>query len=242
MKWLIDCDDLAIPLGPELPPVRTSEQTIRDTAFSDNGEPLVSVASEMRVHPVYSWLGFEHSPKDIRVRSGILDRLVRASSDLPADFDIVVIDAHRTRDFQAELLTYYQAGSEESLTDSGFVSDPYSRTRIPPHVTGGAVDLTLGWRGAVLGLGTDFDSFSDLAAPAALEDGGPGKARDLRRLLASVLCPQGMVPISTEWWHWSYGDQFWAQWTGSASAVYGEILPEVPVVLCQFLRDRTAGS
>lgn len=225
MKWLIDCDDLAIPPGAELLPVRASNQVSTDAVISDNGEPLVSVTGEIRVHPVYAWLGFEHSPKDVQVRSGILDRLVRASRGLPADFDIVVIDAHRSRAFQAELLTYYQAHSEESLTDSGYVSDPYSQTRIPPHATGGAVDLTLGWRGAVLGLGTDFDSFSDVAAPAALEDGVSGKARDLRRLLASVLYSQDMVPISTEWWHWSYGDQFWAEATGSASAVYGEILP-----------------
>jgi D-alanyl-D-alanine dipeptidase len=237
MKWLIDCDDLAIPLDPDLPPVRAMEQASRGAVIGDNGEPLVPLTGKIRVHPVYSWLGFEHSPKDIQVRSGILDLLIRASRGLPADFDIVIIDAHRTRAFQAELLAYYQAGSEQSLTSSGYVSDPYSQTHIPPHATGGAVDLTLGWRGAVLGLGTDFDSFSELAAPAALEDGRPGRARDLRRLLASVLYPQGMVAISTEWWHWSYGDQYWAQATGNATAVYGEILPETAADLCQLLRN-----
>lgn len=226
MKWLIDCNDLAVPAAGDLPSIRATEWVGADIVISEIGEPLVLVAGELRVHPVYSWLGFDHVPPDIRVRSGVLDRLVRASRYLPADFDIVVIDAHRTRAFQAELLAYYQAHSEQSLADSGYVSDPYSRARVPPHATGGAVDLTLGWRGAVLGLGTDFDSFSSLAAPAALEDGGPGKARDLRRLLASVLSPQGMVPIDTEWWHWSYGDQFWADATGHATAVYGEILPE----------------
>jgi|HubBroStandDraft_1064217.scaffolds.fasta_scaffold24173_2 D-alanyl-D-alanine dipeptidase len=224
MKWLINCDDLAIPFPPGLPQVRVPEQLTADMAISDNGESLVSVSAELRVHPVYAWLGFEHLKKDVRVRSGILDRLVRASRALPEDFDLVVIDAHRTRVFQAELLAYYQNDSDQSLTDAGYVSDPYSQTHVPPHTTGGAVDLTLGWRGAVLGLGTDFDAFSELSAPAALENDMPGKARDLRRLLASVLYAQDMVPIGTEWWHWSYGDQYWAKTTGSAAAVYGEIV------------------
>lgn len=224
MKWLIDCDDVAMPVLPELPPVRAPEQLRADIAVADCGEPLVPISGALRVHPVYSWFGFEHMPKDVQVRSGILDRLIRASRDLPEDFEIVIIDAHRTRAFQAELLTYYQAYSDHSLTEAGYVSDPYSQTQVPPHVTGGAVDLTLGWRGAVLGLGTDFDLFSYLAAPAALEHEVPGKARDLRRLLASVLYQQGMVPIDTEWWHWSYGDQFWAGTTGSGTAIYGEIL------------------
>jgi zinc D-Ala-D-Ala dipeptidase len=223
MKWLINCNDLVIPGVPERPQLRILEQSTKEAVISDNNEPLVPIPDEIRIHPVYSWLGFQHTPKVAKTRSGVLDRLVRASRDLPADFDIVVIDAHRTRAFQAELLAYYQAQNERSLIDARYVSDPYDQKRVPPHATGGAVDLTLGWRGAVLGLGTDFDAFCELAAPAALENGGPGTARDLRRLLASVLRTQGMVPFDTEWWHWSYGDQHWAQTTGNATAVYGEI-------------------
>lgn len=224
MKWLIDCSDLVMPSVPELPPLQAPELVRPDVTTSDNGEQLVPAKDALRLHPVYSWLGFDHVPEDILIRAGLAERLVAASRELPRDFDIVVIDAHRTREFQAELLAYYQATNELSLTDAGFVSDPYSEANVPPHATGGAVDLTLGWRGAVLGLGTDFDDFSKTAAPAAFEDGAPGLARDLRRLLASVLRQQGMVPIATEWWHWSYGDQYWARTTGEATAVYGEAI------------------
>lgn len=224
MKWLIDCDDLVVPSVPELPPLQDPGVVRPDVTISDNGEQLVPLKDALRLHPVYSWLGFDHAPKDILIRAGLAERLVAASGELPKDFDIVVIDAHRTREFQAELLAYYQARHELSLTDAGYVSDPHSEANVPPHATGGAVDLTLGWRGAVLGLGTDFDDFSTAAAPAALEGGAPALARDLRRLLASVLREQGMVPIGTEWWHWSYGDQYWARTTGEATAVYGEAI------------------
>jgi D-alanyl-D-alanine dipeptidase len=135
----------------------------------------------------------------------------------------VVIDAHRTRAFQAELLAYYQARTTPAGDFNDFVADPWTSTPIPPHTTGGAADLTLSWRGAVLGLGTDFDAFVPEAGPAALEDGGGGAARDLRRLLASVLQAEGMAVLGSEWWHWSYGDQHWAAQAGEPVAIYGEI-------------------
>ena len=131
-----------------------------------NDEPLVPLAGILSTYPVYSWLGFEHGPGAMQLRAGVLERLERASRRLPADFEIVVIDAHRSRAFQAELLAYYLAAA--SAPPAGFVSDPWSDAPIPPHTTGGAVDLTLGWRGAALGLGTDFDAF--------LPDSAPGRA------------------------------------------------------------------
>lgn len=222
MKWLIDCDALAVPLPSGLTALRAPEPTPPDVPIRENGEPLVPVAGVLKTHPVYSWLGFEHGPGPMRLRQGVLERLLCASRRLPADFEIVVIDAHRTRAFQAELLAYYRNAAQTPL--AGFVSDPWSDTPVPPHTTGGAVDLTLSWRGAVLGLGTDFDAFLPGAALAALEDHVVSPARELRRLLASVLHAEGMSVLGSEWWHWSYGDQYWAGQTGAANAVYAEVV------------------
>jgi D-alanyl-D-alanine dipeptidase len=38
-----------------------------------------------------------------------------------------------------------------------------------------------------------------------------------------VLSAQGLVNYPTEWWHWSYGDRYWALLTGAAHATYGPI-------------------
>jgi zinc D-Ala-D-Ala dipeptidase len=223
MKWLIDCANLAIPPQRELPILRAPRALHTGIPVKDNEEPLVPLAGAIRLHPVYSWLGFKHVPAVPRVRAGVLERLRRASGRLPADFELVVIDGHRLRAFQVELLTYYRAESAQALSTARYIADPYSDAVAPPHTTGGAVDLTLGWRGAVLGLGTDFDAFCAESAPAALENAAGGTARDLRRLLATVLQAEGMVPLDTEWWHWSYGDQYWASVTAAPVAVYGEI-------------------
>jgi zinc D-Ala-D-Ala dipeptidase len=222
MKWLIDCNVIAIPPQPGLPALQWPGPGHADVPVKENDEPLVPLAGVIKTHPVYSWLGFVHGPGAMQLRAGVLERLERASRRLPADFEIVVIDAHRTRAFQAELLTYYLVAA--NAPPAGFVSDPWSDAPVPPHTTGGAVDLTLGWRGAVLGLGTDFDAFLPDSAPAALEDDVGSTARDLRRLLASVLQAEEMTVITSEWWHWSYGDQYWAARTGAPSAIYDEIV------------------
>jgi D-alanyl-D-alanine dipeptidase len=223
MKWLINCEDVAIESAFDLPALNAPRSLVASGDVIDNGEPLVQLSEGFRLEPVYQWLGFKGASIVPRVREGMLERLQRASSSLPADFQLAIIDGHRTRAFQAELMDYYKRLSDEPI--DGFVSDPYSTTVIPPHTTGGAVDLTLAWRGAVLGLGTDFDAFAPQSAPAWFENhSGPKIVRDLRRLLASVLTAEDIVPVDSEWWHWSYGDQWWAAQTGASAAIYGEVI------------------
>ena len=44
-----------------------------------------------------------------------------------------------------------------------------------------------------------------------------------RELLARVLTRHGLVNYPTEWWHWSYGDRYWAFTTGHGTALYGPV-------------------
>jgi zinc D-Ala-D-Ala dipeptidase len=34
------------------------------------------------------------------------------------------------------------------------------------------------------------------------------------------------VNYPTEWWHWSYGDRYWAVMTDAPAALYGPVLAE----------------
>jgi D-alanyl-D-alanine dipeptidase len=47
------------------------------------------------------------------------------------------------------------------------------------------------------------------------------EARAHREILGAALTSAGMVNYPTEWWHWSYGDRYWALETGAAAARYG---------------------
>lgn len=47
------------------------------------------------------------------------------------------------------------------------------------------------------------------------------QARTHRDILSTTLTAAGLVNYPTEWWHWSYGDRYWALETGAAVAHYG---------------------
>ena len=50
-----------------------------------------------------------------------------------------------------------------------------------------------------------------------------GEALLRGRALAAALEGAGLVNYPTEWWHWSYGDRYWAYATGAERALYGPL-------------------
>ncbi|WP_436497025.1 M15 family metallopeptidase [Actinokineospora sp. HUAS TT18] len=109
---------------------------------------------------------------------------------------------------------------------SGCTSRPAARSPRPtsPRTWRAAVDLTLCTdAGEELDMGTKVNASpeeSDLARYTAAPNIS-AKASANRRLLADALPAVGMVNYPTEWWHWSYGDRYWATASGAAAARYG---------------------
>ena len=81
------------------------------------------------------------------------------------------------------------------------------------HSSGGAVDLTIvDAQGVPLDMGTDFDDFSPLARTDAFEHPHADPiCQKNRRLLYGVLTEAGFTNYPEEWWHYDYGDLFWAR-------------------------------
>lgn len=150
-------------------------------------------------------------------RQTVVQRLTAAASLLPDGWQLVVLDTWRPRRFQEELVSYY--GS--TATELGFVSTVSNPNFIPPHVSGGAVDITLSAGAGPLALGTDFDSFTPTAHLTSLE-AHESTDRTLRRILYWSLVSSGFAPYQQEWWHYSYGDQNWAIFAGQEQSLYGE--------------------
>ncbi|MEV4417687.1 M15 family metallopeptidase, partial [Catellatospora sp. NPDC049609] len=92
-----------------------------------------------------------------------------------------------------------------------------------PHVTGGAVDLTLVDRdGTPLPMGSLVHDPDPACCPTECA-GVTGDARRHRDLLAGAMRRAGLVNYAAQWWHWSYGDRYWAHLTGTPAARYGAI-------------------
>ncbi len=204
-------------------------------------EPLVRVdgiSNRIIDQPLYHQWGLAGALPASWVRAGVATRLARVIDDLPSDFTLIVWDAYRPLALQSSL--FYQYVMELSAVHPDWPADaieeaaaryvtPPSRSRVapPPHLTGAAVDLTLGFAdGSERDLGTAFDAFVPEADTRAFEDGAP-EIRDLRRLLYWTMHRHGFANYSEEWWHFDYGDQFWGL-VNECAAMYGPAeLPEV---------------
>ncbi len=200
----------------------------RDVAIEPVDEPLVRVAdigSRVIDDPRYHAAGLPGAIDRGWLREGVAARLAAVAAGLPDGLTLVVWDGYRPIETQAALFNGYLSELEmvhpdwpaDALADAAarYVTPP-SRSAVapPPHLTGGAVDLTLGdGDGRPLDLGTDFDAFVPEAGARALED-VPGEARDLRRTLFWAMHAEGFTAYVEEWWHFDHGDQFWGLATG----------------------------
>ncbi|MET7748822.1 M15 family metallopeptidase [Micromonospora sp. NPDC005367] len=167
-----------------------------------------------------------------RVRRGVADRLLAAQRALPVGLRLLVIEGYRPYQAQLEIFTGYRdelrrrypEWSPERLhvETTKFVSP----VEVAPHSTGGAVDLTLcDADGIELDMGTVVDATPEASANACFTaaENIPAAARRNREILVAALSGAGMVNYPTEWWHWSYGDRYWALMTDAPHTRYGPL-------------------
>lgn len=204
-------------------------------------EPLVAVDTlGPRIHDraEYHLWGVPGSLPRSWLRQGVAERLRRVADGLPGGLGLVVWDGYRPLEVQSalyrayltELAAVHPDMPADALEDAAarFVTPP-SRSLLapPPHLTGGAVDLTLADSdGAVIELGTGFDAFVEEAVTRALEP-EPGRWRDGRRLLFWAMHAEGFTNYPEEWWHFDFGDQFWGL-VHDRPAIYGPADPPPP--------------
>ncbi len=199
-------------------------------------EPLVEVAAigaAVRDDPRYHAMGLPGARAHNSVREGVAERLARVGQSLPDGLTLIVWDGWRAFETQRALYEGWAGQLRREHPDwtretleretARYVSVPSADPVCPaPHITGGAVDLTLGdGDGTPLDLGTGFDAFVPEAGATALE-GVPGRPRELRRRLFWAMADQGFTAFFEEWWHFDFGDQFWGSITGQP-ARYGPI-------------------
>jgi D-alanyl-D-alanine dipeptidase len=201
--------------------VLLSDPRIGAIPVVESGDPLVELDESF---------GAARAP----VRSGLALRLRRAQDGLLAEgLRLEVVEGHRHPAEQQRIIDRYSA--EVTAEHPGI--DPHrlevltsrfvSPIAVAPHVAGAAVDLTLAGADGPLDMGTAIDATPEMSGGRCYFDAPDisPEARALRRVLARALGSAGLVNYPTEWWHWSYGDRYWALVTGAPAAVYGPASP-----------------
>ena len=185
-----------------------------------SGESLTPIEHRrVRLLSAYWHAEWVHAVSTSALRETVVNRLYKAVDALPHHFGLAVFDAWRPLALQREI---YEAAYADPDLPPGFVARPSDDpSRPPPHVSGGAVDLTLTFDNAALALGSSFDAFIPEANLLAFEE-VHGPERSLRRLLYWTMIEQGFVGILSEWWHFEYGTARWAASRGS-TGMYGPV-------------------
>lgn len=211
-----------------------SELLDAEIAVRDEGESMVSLrgAPGILVDESRSEIA-SRSEHFCFVRASLRRKLVEAASLLPEGFLLLVKEGYRPAarqraSFEAALAKY--AARFPGLDGKGLLAE-VSRYVAPPevagHPTGGAVDLTLFRGGREVFMGTRFNEEpAETDGLTCLDASGlPEEPRAARAVLRRVLEGVGLVNYPPEWWHWSYGDKYWAHAAGR-DALYGPVEEE----------------
>ncbi len=219
--------------------VEMSDPRVRGMPIADCGEPLVDAAGSGLITYGPPPECPETAPFYRLLREGVVARLEKAQRRLPDGLQLRLYEGYRNPGIQQMLFDgqLQRMKKENPSRDTAWcyaqaakLASPlrtFEGVRIvPPHSTGGAVDIEIvDKNGLPLDFGmklsdwnvvppdlcaTQFDEITDAAA-------------NNRRLLVETLLAEGFVNYPREWWHFSYGDQYWAFSSASAQALYGTV-------------------
>lgn len=209
----------------------------------ESGSSLVEISNispRLIVKPMYFELGIPGALLNCFIREEIVEKLIKVLKRLPENLSILVYDGWRPLEVQQSLFDMQldvlrgknpDFDDEKLLVEAQkYVSLPSSNPYKPsPHYTGGSIDITLIDRetNVELDMGTIFDDFTEKANTRFFDNSKSIeelKIAENRRLLYHNMILEGFVNYKYEWWHFDYGNQWWAKQNNTV-AIFGGIEP-----------------
>ncbi len=218
-------------MAPKKEIVLIGDSRIKSVTVKENGEPLVDLLKEF---PALKFdLERDHVQKQSRfislARRRVGEMLVEAQGSLPKGYKLLIKECHRPMWVQKGFWEGYSEYLRKKFPDwsESEVYNECSKLNAPlevaPHTTGGAVDLTLTTdAGDLVDMGTPFNASPLETDMATYTDATSitDEAKKNRQILVTALVKVGFVNYPTEWWHWSYGDKYWAFMKNEPAAIY----------------------
>ncbi|MEV5414371.1 M15 family metallopeptidase [Thermopolyspora sp. NPDC052614] len=206
--------------------VLISDPVVTSIPVEDIGEPLVDLRGRFAIDTRLA----DREGAYAHLREGLVARLSEAQVLLPAGYRLLIVEGFRPPELQRRYFDEYKDELRSTFPDMSpdelhtAASRYVSPIEVAPHTAGAAVDLTLCTDdGTELDMGTPVNATPEQSGGACYT-AAPGispEARRHREILAAALRAAGLVNYPTEWWHWSYGDRYWAMTTGAPAALYG---------------------
>jgi D-alanyl-D-alanine dipeptidase len=205
--------------------------------ITENNEPMIDIKSRTE-------LKYGPPPENIltkdcytKLRKTVFDKLCEAQKELPHGWRFRIYEGFRSLKVQQMLFEQEFArvsknqptwSKAEVFRETTRLVSPvvnYDQSQnIPPHNTGGAFDIELiDTDNQLIDMGMEAKDWGVVDPDLCLTHCRrlTHQQKRNRRILLELLESFGFVNYPNEWWHFSYGDRYWAYHTHHTDAIYG---------------------
>lgn len=174
-----------------------------------------------------------------KVRQTVFENLYIAQKALPKGMRFRLYEGFRSLKVQKFLFdqelekvyklnpsSSYEARFNQAIRLVAPVINLDGTANIPPHNTGGAIDIeVIAEDGTLLDMGMAIKDWNvvDPEICVTASNVVSKEAQLNRMMLLEALENQGFINYPNEWWHFSYGDRYWAYHRGYTEAIYDSV-------------------
>lgn len=216
-----------------------ADPSILSIPIIENHEPLIDLRDKEGI--IFgSSPEIPHNTDYTKMRKTVYEMLIEAQKQLPKSLRLCVYEGYRSIKLQEKLFNGYYDKMQEKHTlwnheqifqeTTKLVSPVVNLDgshNVPPHSTGAAVDVYLvDEEGKPIEMGIltkdwtdDLDGSISMTASEKISK----EAKANREIMNHVLRDVGFINYPTEYWHWSYGDRYWAHHKSKQNALYGSV-------------------
>jgi D-alanyl-D-alanine dipeptidase len=215
------------------------DQKVLSVPVYESNEPLIDLRDQ-------SIISFGPSPEIpnnqdyTKIRNSVYNKLIEAQEVLPDGLRFCLYEGYRSLKLQQKLFDdryqllkndnpewdHKKIFNETTKLVSPVINIDGTRN-IPPHSTGAAVDIYLiDSNKQIIDMGIKVaDWMQDIDGSISQTDSLKISdiAKQNRSIMSLALNTVGFVNYHGEYWHWSYGDKYWAYHTKASEAIYGII-------------------
>ncbi len=207
--------------------------------IQENNEPLIDLKDQNQIL-------FGPSPEIpnnmeyTKIRRTVYEKLLEAQNTLSNNLRFCIYEGYRSLQLQEKLFNdrysflkqahpdwkHKELFQETTKMVSPVINLDGSRN-IPPHSTGAAIDIYLvNLQCEIVEMGInvadwmqDIDGSISQTNSITISD----KAKEHRLIMSRALNDVGFINYPGEYWHWSYGDRYWAYHRGMPFAFYNTV-------------------
>jgi len=174
-----------------------------------------------------------------KIRETVFAKLCQAQKDLPKGWRFRLYEGFRSLAVQKMLFENEYQRVTTRCPNASPIEIFHETTRlvspivnldgsynIPPHNTGAAVDIEiLTEHNELLDMGMTAKDWCRVDPDLCITDSPliKGAAKQNRKFSLDLMQAHGFINYPTEWWHFSYGDRYWAYHRGMDHAIYGSL-------------------